>query len=122
MTIEQCYEKLGGDFQKICRRLPGRQFVERFVGRYLEDDSANMLFASVKSGDMEEAFRHTLSLKGVAGNLGFENLERTAEALAYAIRQGRSASEISRLAEYVEQHHMTAVKLIRLYLEEKKKM
>ena len=121
MTIEQCYETLGGDFQRVCRRLPGRRFVERFLARYLEDDSAQRLLSALDAGDAEEAFRYTLALKGVAGNLGLENLERSAAELAEAIRRagGSVTPAVLALAETVSRSHTAAVKTIRLYLEER---
>ena len=121
MTIEQCYEKLGGDFSRVCRRLPGRGFVERFVQRYLEDDSARMLLAALQSRDLEEAFRYAMALKGVAGNLGFENLERAAAQLAEALRctDGGMTPRISALAEVVRQRQQETVAVLRLYLSER---
>ena len=119
MTIEQCYEKLGGDFSRVCRRLPGRGFVERFVQRYLEDDSARMLLAALQSRDLEEAFRYAMALKGVAGNLGFGDLEEAVTRLAQVLRAGKVTPEALRLGEAVEYRHQAVVKAIRLYLSEK---
>lgn len=121
MTIEQCYEKLGGDFQRVCDRLPGRSFVERFMKRYLEDDSAQQVLLALEKRDPGEAYRYALALKGVAGNLGFENLERSAAELAKALRGrgGVVTPEIQTLAETVRRNHTAAVKILRLYLEER---
>lgn len=121
MTIEQCYEKLGGDFHRACSRLPGRSFVERFMKRYLEDDSAQKLFLALQEQNMDDVFCYALALKGVAGNLGFENLERAAAELANALRGsgGKLTPGIRTLAEDVRRNHIAAVKAIRLYLEER---
>lgn len=119
MTIEQCYEKLGGDWGRVCRRLPGRTFVERFMKRYLEDDSARHLFEALTAQDIGEAYRYALALKGVAGNLGFENLERAVAELAEALRCGGIVTpDVESMAENVRRHHTAAVKILRLYLEE----
>lgn len=120
MTIEQCYEKLGGDFRRVCSRLPGRSFVERFMKRYLEDDSAQQMLLALEKRDTGEAYRYALALKGVAGNLGFENLERAAAELAKTLRDcgGVVSPDILTLAEKVRRNHTAAVKILRLYLEE----
>ena len=119
MTMEELYEKLGGDCQRVCRRLPGGQFVERFLRRYLTDDSAEALLAALEAGDAEESFRLALALKGVAGNLGFEDLEKAANALAAVLRAGKVTPEALRLGETVRHHHQMTVNTIRLYLAEK---
>lgn len=120
MTIEELYCKLGGDFAKVCRRLPGRRFVERFLRRYLTDDTADTLLAALNAGDPRESFRLALALKGVAGNLGFEDLEAAAARLAEALRAGEVTPEALRLGETVKHFHQVTVKTIRLYLAEQK--
>ena len=119
MTIEDLYQNLGGDFTKVCGRLPGRRFLERFLPRYLTDDSAEALFAALKAGDSGESFRLALALKGVAGNLGFEDLEKSVARLAERLRAGEVTSEALSLGQSVKCQHQAAVKAIRLYLAEK---
>ena len=119
MTIEDLYQNLGGDFTKVCGRLPGRRFLERFLPRYLTDDSAEALFAALKAGDSGESFRLAQALKGVAGNLGFGDLEEAVTRLAQVLRAGKVTPEALRLGETVEYRHQAVVKAIRLYLSEK---
>ena len=103
----------------MCSRLPGRRFVERFLERYLTDDSAEALLAALKTGDARESYRLALALKGVAGNLGFEDLERTVTCLAGLLREGTVTPDAIRLAETIEGQHQAVVKAIRLFLAEK---
>lgn len=118
MTIEQCYEAIGGSYQKVCSRLPGRKFVERFLLRYLKDDSAQLLMAAVDAGDVEETFRYALALKGVAANLGFGDLENAVAELAETIHNAGSITPgARRLAQEVQRCHTHVVKTIRCYLE-----
>ena len=119
MTIEELYQKLGGDYAGVCGRLPGRRFLERFLPRYLTDDSAEDLFAALQSGDSEESFRLALALKGVAGNLGFGDLEEAVTRLTEVLRAGRVTPEALRLGEVVKRRHQAVVKAIRLYLSDK---
>ena len=119
MTIEELYLKLGGDYKKVCSRLPGRRFVERFLERYLTDDSAETLLAALRTEDAQESYRLALALKGVAGNLGFEDLEKTAARLAGLLREGTVTPDAIRLAETIEGQHQAVVKAIRLFLAEK---
>ncbi len=119
MTMEACYERLGGDFQQVCLRLPGRHFVERFFVRYLEDDSAELLHAAVKAGDAKEALRLATGLKGVSGNLGFGDLERASGQLVALLHESRGAvtPEICLQAESVHRCHRKTVETLREYLE-----
>ena len=119
MTIEELYIKLGGDYKKVCSRLPGRRFIEHFLERYLSDDSAEALLVALKTGDARESYRLALALKGVAGNLGFEDLEKTVARLAALLREGTVTPDAIRPAETIEGQHQAAVKAIRLYLADR---
>lgn len=119
MTIEELYQSLGGDFSKVCSRLPGRRFVERFLRRYLTDDSAQKLMTALNAGDSAESFRLTLALKGVAGNLGFGDLEAATARLAEILRAGKVSPEALGQGETVDRHHQLVVKAIRLYIADK---
>lgn len=121
MTIEQCYQALGGDFRRVSARLPGKGFVERFLPRYLEDDSAQKLLLALSSGDAQEAFRYALALKGVAGNLGLEDLERAAAALVQILHdaRGRLSPAALEQAGVVARRHQRAVEILNMYLNEK---
>ena len=118
MTIEELYQTLGGDFAKVCRRLPGRGFVERFLRRYLTDDTAQALLTALDVGNPEDSFRLALALKGVAGNLGFEDLEAAAARLAEVLRAEAVTPEALRLGQTVRYFHQITVKAIQIYLTE----
>lgn len=47
---------------------------ERFLRKFPADTSYQNLLTSIENSDYEEAFRAAHTLKGVAGNLGFDNL------------------------------------------------
>ena len=47
---------------------------ERFLRKFPADTSYQNLLNAIDSSDFEEAFRAAHTLKGVAGNLGFDNL------------------------------------------------
>lgn len=122
MTIEQCYEKLGGSFAQVCRRLPGRGFVERFFVRYLEDDSAQLLDAAVKAGDAGEVMRLALALKGLAGNLGFGHLEQAVTRLVEQLHDscGVLTAEAAAQAETVRRCHRETTEILQMYLIERR--
>lgn len=119
MTLEKLYQILGGDFADVCRRLPGPRFVERFLERYLTDNSAKCLVAALDSEDAAESYRFALALKGVAGNLGFGELEETVAQLTVLLRAGKVTPETKRMGQTVWRQHLAAVKTIRQYIAEK---
>ena len=43
MTIEECYQELGGSYAEVCTRLPSPRLVEKFAAKFLEDQSFETL-------------------------------------------------------------------------------
>ncbi|MGN0986947.1 MAG: Hpt domain-containing protein, partial [Otoolea sp.] len=74
MSLEECYQLLGGDYADVCRRLPSKKLVEKFIGKFLEDKSFEALCAMVQDGNRKEAFLAAHTLKGICANLGFQSL------------------------------------------------
>ena len=74
----------------------------------------------MKTGNPEESYRYAIALKGVAGNLGFGNLERAAAELENTMRTGGGISpEVQAQAETIRQCQMDTVQAIQMYLQAK---
>ena len=119
MTIQECYQKLGGEFAQVEKRLPSVGLVRKFIVKFLDDDSYSKLCLAMQNGQREEAFRAAHTLKGVSANLGFSRLLASAGELTERLRAetesipGRAAA----LLEEVKQDYELTVSVIRAYLE-----
>ena len=119
MTIQECYQKLGGEFAQVEKRLPSVGLVRKFIVKFLDDDSYSKLCLAMQNGQWEEAFRAAHTLKGVSANLGFSRLLASAGELTELLRAetetipGRAAA----LLEEVKQDYELIVSVIRAYLE-----
>ena len=90
MTIEQCYTRIGGSFAEVSARLPDTCLVEKFVRKFPEDPSYAQLKQALADDCLADAFRAAHTLKGVAANLSFEPLRRSASALTELLRHADS--------------------------------
>ena len=121
MAIRQCYEKLGGDYSDVRKRLPLEKTVERFIALFLDDKSFESLKVGVGAGDRAAAFSAAHTLKGVSGNVGLTALYEASSALTEALRkpgEGVSESEKS-LFEEVEKKYAVTESAIREYFADK---
>ena len=39
MTIQECYEAIGGNYEDVLRRLPSEALIRKFTLKFLEDQS-----------------------------------------------------------------------------------
>ncbi len=118
MTLEQCYQNMGGDYADAVSRLGSAAMVERFALRYLKDATMEQLRMAVLEGDVGASFRCAHTLKGVAANLSFTRLMESASALTEQLRPGTSLADPALFAR-VEQAHREVVVSLTAYGKEK---
>ena len=88
MTLEECYTALGGDYQDVLGRLRSEKLVSKFLLKFLDDGSFDLLVTSMDKSDWSEAFRAAHTIKGVCQNLSFTRLFTSASQLCEALRPG----------------------------------
>ena len=118
MTIQECYQVLGGDYAQVEKRLPGIHLIRRFVAKFLDDGSYPELCRAMEQGQTEEAFRAAHTLKGVSANLGFDRLTASSGELTELLR-GRTdgiPTEAVPLLDMVRQDYELTADAIRAYL------
>ena len=95
MTLKEFYEQIDGSYEDTLHRLPSEALVHRFVLKYPADPSFAQLREAVAAADWESAFRAAHTLKGVAQNLDFGDLGRSAAALTEALRGTKPLEDYS---------------------------
>ncbi len=108
MTLQECYENLGGNYQEVCSRLPSEKFIQKFVLKFLNDKSFQLLQDSWNQGNDEEAFRASHTIKGMCQNLSFALLQESSSALTEALRNGRSPEAPALYEKVCEDYQRTA--------------
>lgn len=74
MTIRECYDELGLDFDAVLSRLVNEKLVQKFALKFLDDPSFQNLKDALDSKDVETAFRAAHTLKGVCLNPSSKDL------------------------------------------------
>lgn len=86
MTIQECYEKMGGNYGEVVGRLRTDERVQKFLMLFLKDTSFSDLANGIETGNVELAFRAAHTLKGICGNLSLTKLLALSESLTEALR------------------------------------
>lgn len=101
MTVKECYELAGADYNDVMNRLGSEALVKRFAVKFLQDRSYQELAEAMQEQDAERAFRAVHTLKGVCANLGFKKLQEVSSELTEKLR-GRELEESEPLYEAVK--------------------
>ena len=105
MELKEVYEKIGGDYDDVVRRLMGEKLVRKFLLKFLDDKSYADLERTLSEGDYKEAFRAAHTLKGVCLNLGFTELYKVSAELTELLR-GRDITGSAPLYEQVKEQYI----------------
>lgn len=124
MTIKECYEQMGADYEDVRSRLRSDLLIRKFFLKFSEDKSFGQLKAALEAGAREDAFRGAHTLKGVAQNLGFTPLYEAAHRLTEDLRpENREAAcaEIREAFERVNEAYDTIIKTAEQFVKEEQK-
>lgn len=117
MTIEECYRRMGGNYNEVLRRLPSSALVKKFVIKFLDDSSYRELCQAMERGSREDAFRAAHTLKGVSANLGLEQLRSSSSDLTELLRAADTIPQgAAELLERVSADYLLTVDSIRSFI------
>lgn len=118
MTIQECYQQLGGDYEDVKSRLPSEGIIKKFAAKFLDDKSFSELCSAMEENDRGNAFRASHTLKGVCANLGFTRLLQSSSGLTELLRGEETAmpSEAGAYFEEVKRDYEQTVDAIRSYI------
>ena len=105
MTVKECYEKVGSDYDGVLKRLGSEALVKRFPVKFLNDPSFQDLTDGLAAKDGEKAFRAAHTLKGVCLNLGFDNLFAPSQELREKLRGATTIEGTDELFAAVEKEY-----------------
>ncbi len=93
MNLVEVYTQLHGSYTEAKSRLMTDRLVEKFLLKFLNDPTYQQLIEGYNAGDPSLTFRASHTLKGLAANLGFTELQQAASALTEQLRDGKSSPD-----------------------------
>ncbi|MDO4327843.1 MAG: Hpt domain-containing protein [Lachnospiraceae bacterium] len=117
MNLKECYAALEGDYEDVIARLRSERLVQKFVLKFLNDPSYDLLNRSLENADYGEAFRAAHTIKGVCQNLSFTKLYHSSQLLTEALRAGWS-QEAAQLVPQLTADYQQTISAIRTFQEE----
>lgn len=111
MTIEEFYNVVGGDYQKVLNRLVNQMLVKKYLRKFVDDPSVPQLRQALAENDFASAFRGAHTLKGLAATLGLDELAAVASDLTEQLRYASGQPPVE-YVRAVEQAYQKAVEAI----------
>lgn len=117
MTIKECYEKMGGDYDAIMNLLQRESRIKAYLVKFSEDQSMNGLSEALELKQYDDAFRYVHTLKGICLNLGMITLANSSSILTEALRAGETS--VNDMYNQVKKDYDQTIEAIEALLESK---
>ena len=104
MTVKECYEQMGSDYEGVLGRMGSEAMIKRFALKFLQEN--------LEKNDGEEAFRAAHTLKGVCLNLGFDELYEASAEITEKLR-GKETAGSEDMFQKVEEKYQKTVNAIK---------
>jgi chemotaxis protein histidine kinase CheA len=113
MTVKECYDAMGADYEEVLSRLMSDERIQRFLLKFPNDGSYSLLCSSLEKKDVQEAFRAAHTIKGVCQNLGLTPLCKSSEILTEKLRNAREYSEdMEQMLDKVKEDYANVIRCI----------
>ncbi|MDE6294213.1 MAG: Hpt domain-containing protein [Clostridiales bacterium] len=114
MTVQECYEKMGGDYADVTNRLRTDERIKKFLLKVADDLSFANLCENIAARNIPEAFRAAHTLKGVCSNLSLTTLFKSASAITEALRgKEEYSAELEPLLDKVKVDYAITIECIK---------
>ena len=118
MTLKECYAAMGGNYEDVLTRLRSEKLVQKFIFKFLDDESHKNLHRALEEKNYEEAFRAAHTIKGVCQNLGLEQLYAASSKLADDLRDGVWKDEYMETVSQLDERYEQTASIIQTLKEE----
>ncbi len=118
ITVKDCYDRFNGNYEEAKQRLMDDKRIERFMLKFLSDDTMDQIKDAITRENYEGLHRAVHTLKGLAANLSFTELQYAAEDFADQLDRTRGTVDPS-LLENLELCYARVVETIEEYKAQK---
>ena len=88
MTIQELYEKIGGNYEQAQKIMKMDKLIDRYVRKLTASGTYEKLAEAGKAMDPTQLFEAAHAMKGVCANLGLDTLSHAAGEITEEFRPG----------------------------------
>ncbi len=92
MTIQQLYEKIGGNYDHAVRVMKKDKLIDKYVRKLKDSGLGTQLAQAGETLDGGKLFESAHAMKGVCANLGLDALAAAADEITEEFRPGNARS------------------------------
>ncbi len=90
MTVQELYDRIGGDYEQAIRVLRMDKLIDKHIRKLITSGVPEALIEAGKDGDPTRLFEAAHAVKGVCANLGLVRMSGVASDIAEEFRPGNS--------------------------------
>lgn len=95
MTVKDFYESVNENYSEVLERIGKEAWIIKYLRKFASDGCFAALSSAIAAKDWSEGFKMSHSLKGLALNLGLNNLSKVSSNLCEEMRNGAPKIDVS---------------------------
>ncbi len=107
MTLQELYDKIGGNYDQAIRVLRVEKLVDKHIKKYIGNKVVETLLAAGDKMDSKELFEAAHAVKGISANLGLTHIADIASRITEEFRPENSRNmtddEVKELLKNLEE-------------------
>ena len=88
MTIQQLYDRIGGNYEHAVRIMKKDKLIDKYVRKLKDSNVGDALAQAGETMDAVKLFESAHAMKGVCANLGLDALANAADEITEEFRAG----------------------------------
>jgi len=109
MTLKECYEMMGGDYEEVIDRLPREASIVKYLKKYVDSNEFDKMLEAYNNKDYKCLFEETHNIKGMSANLSISVLGKTVSEICEAVRNGDPQIDLEPIIERAKEEYAIVV-------------
>lgn len=118
MNLREFYEEVGGDYDKIVKRLHTEERIRKYLNQFQDYHYDEKIQKDLEEKDYEAAFLDVHTLKGMCASLNLDALGTVVSVLTEELRGGKPAEGLEPKVKAVLTEYERTVSALRRLKEE----
>lgn len=105
MTVKECYEKMGANYEDALSRLLDDTRIKKYLLKYVEKNELADLESALKDKRWKDLFMYAHNMKGFGLNLSLTQIHKSSDILCESVRSGEPNQDVEPLFKAVKEAH-----------------
>lgn len=112
MTVQECYDSIGGDYPDILNRIPKDDLILKFLKKYAAGKDFDAMIDAYERKDYQKLFETSHNIKGITLNLSLVKINQIITKICESVRNGEPDTDLTKLINLAKKEQSLIIEMI----------